>query len=111
LIAPTATSANRTYGLAVLARAHGLPFYVAAPLSTIDLATPTGREIPIEERSSDEVTVIAGRRIAPEGVRALHPAFDVTPAEYVTALVTERGVLRPPYGPVLAAQRGAPGGR
>jgi methylthioribose-1-phosphate isomerase len=112
-IAANGDVANKigTYTLAVLARAHGLPFYVAAPLSTLDLATPTGREIPIEERSSDEVTVIAGRRIAPLGVRALHPAFDVTPAEYVTALVTERGVLRPPYGPALAAQRRAPDGR
>jgi len=112
-IAANGDVANKigTYALALLAHAHGLPFYVAAPWSTIDLATPTGREIPIEERSSDEVTSFAGRRIAPEGVRALHPAFDVTPASLVTALVTERGVLRPPYGPALAAQRGTPAGR
>jgi methylthioribose-1-phosphate isomerase len=112
-IAANGDVANKigTYGLAVLAHAHGLPFYVAAPFSTVDLATPTGREIPIEQRSSDEVTVFAGRRIAPEGVRALHPAFDVTPAAYVTALVTERGVVRAPYGPGLAAQRAAADGR
>jgi len=106
-IAANGDVANKigTYTLAVLAHAHGLPFYVAAPLSTVDLATPSGKEIPIEERSSDEVTRIAGRPIAPEGVVALHPAFDVTPATLVTAIVTERGVLRPPYGPGLAAQR------
>jgi methylthioribose-1-phosphate isomerase len=92
-----------TYAHAVLARAHGIPFYVAAPMATIDLDTPTGREIPIEERSSEEVVTLAGRRIAPEGVPALHPAFDVTPAELVTAIVTERGIARPPYERTLAA--------
>jgi methylthioribose-1-phosphate isomerase len=85
-----------TYSLAVLARAHGIPFYVAAPTSTIDLETPDGDHIPIEERASSEVTWLAGRRIAPEGVEARHPAFDVTPAGLVTALITERGVARPP---------------
>lgn len=112
-IAANGDVANKigTYTLAVLAHAHHLPFYVAAPLSTVDLSTPTGREIPIEERSSDEVTQIAGRRIAPEGVIALHPAFDVTPATLVTAIVTERGVLRPPYGPALAAQQRESEGR
>ena len=112
-IAANGDVANKigTYTLAVLAQAHRLPFYVAAPLSTVDLATPSGREIPIEQRSSDEVTQIAGRRIAPEGVIALHPAFDVTPATLVTAIVTERGALRPPFGPGLAAQRRAAEGR
>ncbi len=112
-IAANGDVANKigTYTLAVLAHAHGLPFYVAAPLSTVDLATPSGREIPIEERSSDEVTWIAGKRIAPEGVVALHPAFDVTPATLVSAIVTERGALRPPYGPGLAAQRRESEGR
>jgi methylthioribose-1-phosphate isomerase len=112
-IAANGDVANKigTYTLAVLARAHGLPFYVAAPLSTVDLATPSGKEIPIEQRSSDEVTWIFGKRIAPEGVTALHPAFDVTPATLVSAIVTERGALRQPYGPGLAAQRRDSGGR
>jgi methylthioribose-1-phosphate isomerase len=85
-----------TYMVAVLARRHGIPFYVAAPLSTIDLETPNGQAIPIEERDSAEVTAIAGVRFAPEGVAARHPAFDVTPAELVTALITERGVIHAP---------------
>ncbi len=112
-IAANGDVANKigTYTLAVLAHAHGLPFYVAAPVSTLDLATPTGKEIPIEQRSSDEVTQIAGVRIAPTGVTALHPAFDVTPATLVTAIVTEIGVARPPYGPALAAQRRESEGR
>ncbi|AUX20949.1 methylthioribose-1-phosphate isomerase [Sorangium cellulosum] len=84
-----------TYGLACLARHHGVPFYVAAPWSTIDLATESGASIPIEERSSDEVAVVGGRRILPAGVPARHPAFDVTPAELVTAVFTERGKLSP----------------
>ncbi|HEV8638774.1 MAG TPA: S-methyl-5-thioribose-1-phosphate isomerase [Chloroflexota bacterium] len=86
-----------TYSLAVLAQAHGLPFYVAAPTSTIDLAIPSGEQIPIEERDPAEVTTVGGRRIAPEGVKVGNPAFDVTPARYVSALVTDRGVARPPY--------------
>ncbi len=90
-----------TYQLAVLARESGVPFYVAAPLSSIDLATPAGDAIPIEERDPDEVTHHAGRRLAPEGVTVWNPAFDVTPARYVTAIVTERGIARPPYGPAL----------
>ena len=94
-----------TYSLAVLARAHQIPFYVAAPLSTIDLDTPDGESIPIEERPPEEVLEFAGQRIAPAGVSALHPAFDVTPAEYVTAIVTERGVVEPPFGPGLAAAK------
>jgi methylthioribose-1-phosphate isomerase len=91
-----------TYALAVLARAHGIPFYVAAPFSTVDLATPSGEAIPIEQRAASEVLSLAGQRIAPEGVDAQNPAFDVTPAELVTALVTEHGVVRPPYAPSLA---------
>jgi methylthioribose-1-phosphate isomerase len=104
-IAANGDVANKigTYSVAVLAREHGLPFYVAAPRSTIDLATPTGKEIPIEERAQDEVTAIAGRRIAPASVPARHPAFDVTPARLVTAIVTERGVARPPYTQSLKA--------
>ncbi len=90
-----------TYGLAVLAQAHGIPFYVAAPLSSVDLETPSGEAIPIEERDPAEVTQVGGRRLAPEGVQVWNPAFDVTPARFVTALITEVGVLRPPFGPAL----------
>jgi methylthioribose-1-phosphate isomerase len=86
-----------TYALAVLADAHRLPFLVAAPTSTIDLATPTGAAIPIEDRAATEVTHIAGQRVAPEGVAVRNPAFDVTPHRLVTAIVTEAGVARPPY--------------
>ena len=85
-----------TYMVAVLARRHQIPFYVAAPLSTIDLATPDGAAIPIEERASAEVTSVGGTQIAPTNVSARHPAFDVTPAELVTALITERGVVGEP---------------
>jgi methylthioribose-1-phosphate isomerase len=92
-----------TYMLAVLCKENGLPFYVAAPTSTIDLSLARGDEIAIEERSSDEVTHVAGKRIAPEGVRAAHPAFDVTPHRYVTAIITEQGVHRAPFGPALRA--------
>ncbi len=84
-----------TYTLAVLAARHGLPFYVAAPLSTIDLAVPDGSAIPIEERAAAEVTGFRGERWAPEGVAVLNPAFDVTPAALVTGLITERGVVAP----------------
>jgi methylthioribose-1-phosphate isomerase len=86
-----------TYTVAVLARAHGIPFYVAAPISTIDLGTPDGSKIPIEQRNSREVTHIAGKQMVPEGVSVENPAFDVTPAEYVTAIVTERGIAKAPY--------------
>ncbi|RLT31436.1 MAG: S-methyl-5-thioribose-1-phosphate isomerase [Chloroflexi bacterium] len=104
-IAANGDVANKigTYGLAVLAHAHGIPMYVAAPTSTIDLNISDGSMIPIEERSSDEVTTIQGIRIAPEGVTAAHPAFDVTPAKYITAIICEKGVVRAPYGPGLAA--------
>ncbi len=86
-----------TYTLATLARAHRLPFYVAAPTSTIDINISSGQEIPIEERPPAEVTHIQGVRIAPKGAEAKNPAFDVTPARLVTAIITERGVLRPPF--------------
>jgi methylthioribose-1-phosphate isomerase len=104
-IAANGDVANKvgTYTVAVLAREHGLPFYVAAPVSTVDLATPEGRAIPIEERAEDEVTHHGGRRMAPEGVAVRNPAFDVTPARYITAIVCERGVARAPYGESLRA--------
>jgi len=85
-----------TYMVAVLARRHNIPFYVACPLSTIDLGTPNGNSIPIEERDGEEVTMIGGQRFAPHSVEARNPAFDVTPAELVTALITERGVVFSP---------------
>jgi methylthioribose-1-phosphate isomerase len=108
-IAANGDVANKigTYSLAVLAGHHGVPFYVAAPWSTVDLSTPSGREIPIEERPSDEVLVIHGQRIAPVGVSARYPAFDVTPERLVTAIVTERGVVRRPYDVGLEALAGA----
>jgi methylthioribose-1-phosphate isomerase len=96
-----------TYSLGVLARAHGIPFYVAAPTSTIDLSMEHGDLIPIEERSSDEVTHLAGQLIAPVGVAAAHPAFDVTPSELITAIITERGVVKPPFVPGLRHVKGA----
>jgi methylthioribose-1-phosphate isomerase len=86
-----------TYTVAVLARQHEIPFYVAAPISTLDLSIPNGSEIPIEQRDPSEVTSFAGVRVVPEGVTALHPAFDVTPNEFVTAIITEKGVARGPY--------------
>ena len=92
-----------TYQVAVLARAHDVPFYVAAPTTTIDLSIAEGGRIPIEERSAAEMTHVAGRRVVPEGVAVMHPAFDVTPHRLVTAIVTERGVARPPYEDSLAA--------
>ena len=98
-IAANGDAANKigTYTLAVLANAHGVPFYVAAPISTVDIATADGSAIPIEERSASEVTDIGGWRIAPAGVAVRHPAFDVTPARLITAIITDRGVLRAPY--------------
>jgi len=87
-----------TYSLAVLAQAHHIPFYVAAPSSTIDLTLPNGDAIPIEQRDSNEVIMIGGQHIAPSGVSAAHPAFDMTPHELITAIITERGVVYPPYG-------------
>ncbi len=90
-----------TYALAVLARAHGIPFYVAAPLSTVDLATPSGAAIPIEERPPEEIVTVGGVRVAPAGIQVRNPAFDVTPHHLVTAIVTDAGVIRPPYEPGL----------
>ena len=87
-----------TYPLALAAARAGMPFVVAAPESTLDPATPTGDDIEIEERDDDEVLGVGGRRVAPEGSRALNPAFDVTPADLVTAIVTERRVIRPALG-------------
>src|SRR5882724_7820909 len=98
-IAANGDVANKigTYTVAVLAKENGLPFYVAAPFSTIDLQTPSGNQIPIEQRNPREVTHFAGKAVTPEGVQVENPAFDVTPAKYVTAIVTERGIARPPF--------------
>jgi methylthioribose-1-phosphate isomerase len=90
-----------TYSVAILAKEHGIPFYVAAPWSTIDRATATGDAIPIEERNAVEVTHHGGKQLTPHGVGICNPAFDVTPAKYVTAIITERGVLRAPYSETL----------
>ncbi len=98
-IAANGDVANKigTYTVAILAKEHGIPFYVAAPISTVDLATSDGGKIPIEQRNRNEVTHFAGKLVAPEGVLVQNPAFDVTPAKYVTAIITERGVARAPY--------------
>lgn len=88
-----------TYSLAVLARHHGVPFYSAAPWSTVDPALADGDSIPIEQRAADEVTTLAGRATAPAGVTALNPAFDVTPARFVTGFITDRGIVQPPFTP------------
>jgi len=102
-IAANGDVANKigTYTLAVLAKEHGIPFYVAAPFSSIDLEMPDGDQIPIEQRNPKEVTHMAGKAIAPEGVQVENPAFDVTPAKYVSAIVTERGIVRAPYEEAL----------
>ncbi len=104
-IAANGDVANKigTYSVAVLARHHRIPFYVAAPLSTIDFKTPTGRDIPIEQRDPGEVLGCGGRPLGPDGARALNPAFDLTPHGLVTAIITERGVARAPYKKSLAA--------
>jgi methylthioribose-1-phosphate isomerase len=98
-IAANGDTANKigTYGVAVLAKEHGIPFYVAAPLSTIDGNTPTGREIPIEYRDKKEVVFFNQKRIVPGEVGVVNPAFDVTPNEYITGIITEVGVLKPPF--------------
>ena len=103
-IAANGDVANKigTYSVAVLARENNVPFYVAAPISTLDLTLASGKEIPIEQRSADEVTHIQGHPVAPVGTVVLNPAFDVTPAKYVTAIITERGVARAPYLESLA---------
>jgi methylthioribose-1-phosphate isomerase len=102
-IAANGDVANKigTYTVAVLAKEHGIPFYVAAPWSTIDLETPDGSKIPIEQRSSREITHIAGKQMTPNGVKIENPAFDVTPNAYVTAIITERGVAKAPYSESL----------
>jgi methylthioribose-1-phosphate isomerase len=112
-IAANGDFANKigTYNVAILAKEHGIPFYCAAPWSTIDMATPTGDAIPIEERAAVEVTHHGGKQLTPHGVGICNPAFDVTPASYTTAIITERGVLRAPYAESLremelAAQAG-----
>jgi methylthioribose-1-phosphate isomerase len=102
-IAANGDVANKigTYTVAILAKEHGIPFYVAAPIATVDLNTADGSQIPIEQRASTEVTHLAGKQIAPDGVGVENPAFDVTPSKYVTAIITERGVARAPYGESL----------
>jgi methylthioribose-1-phosphate isomerase len=104
-IAANGDAANKigTYGLAVLARAHGVPFYIAAPSSTFDLSIDSGSQIPIEERPAEEITHAFGRRTAPEGIAVYNPAFDVTPAEYIRAIITERGVIAPVNRQTVAA--------
>ncbi len=104
-IAANGDVANKvgTYPLAVLARRHGVPFYVVAPTSTVDPRTPDGGAIPIEQRDPSEVTSVLDAPVAPEGTPAWNPAFDITPAELVTAIVTERGISRPPFERSLQA--------
>jgi len=106
-IAANGDTANKigTYGIAVLAREHNVPFYVAAPISTLDLSIASGEQIPIEQRSAEEVTHLAGKRISPD-VPAAHPAFDVTPARFIAAIITERGVARAPYEKSLRVMAG-----
>src|SRR5882762_7200077 len=109
-IAANGDVANKigTYTIAVLAKEHAIPFYVAAPFSTIDLATPDGTKIPSEQRNAKEVTHIAGKQMVPDGVEIENPAFDVTPAKYVTAIITERGIARTPYTESLKQLSEAP---
>jgi len=106
-IAANGDVANKigTYSVAVLARYHNIPFYVAAPVSTIDFSLGHGDDIPIEERSSDEMTHIDGARVAPEGIAVMNPSFDVTPNELVSAIVTENGIARPGYGDSLTSMK------
>jgi methylthioribose-1-phosphate isomerase len=108
-IAANGDVANKvgTYTLAVLARAHGIPFYVAAPRTSVDLETPSGDAIPLEERPPEEITRIQGVPVAPEGVAVRNPAFDVTPAEWISAIVTDAGVARPPLHESLRRLLGA----
>jgi methylthioribose-1-phosphate isomerase len=108
-IAANGDTANKigTYGVALLAKAHGIPFYVAAPSSTFDLRLSSGDSIPIEQREPGEVTHGFGRQTAPDGVKVYNPAFDVTPAELITGIITERGVIRPVTAEAI---RGCPGG-
>jgi methylthioribose-1-phosphate isomerase len=111
-IAANGDTANKigTYGVALLARAHGIPFYVAAPSSTFDLRLPTGKAIPIEQRDGREVTHGFGRQTAPDGIKVYNPAFDVTPAELITGIVTEKGLIEPVGAATIhAALSPAPG--
>jgi methylthioribose-1-phosphate isomerase len=103
-ISANGDTANKigTYSLAVLAKAHGIPFYIAAPLSTIDVSLKMGKAIPIEERKSEEVTHFKGFRSAPDGTKVYNPAFDVTPARLITTIITEKGVLKKPFRPAIA---------
>ena len=103
-IAANGDTANKigTYGVSILAREHNIPFYVAAPWATIDIETETGAGIPIEQRDPRELTHINGRQMTPDGVGVENPAFDVTPAKYITAIITERGVLRAPFSASIA---------
>lgn len=98
-VAANGDAANKigTYGVALLAKAHNIPFYVAGPLTTIDLDTPTGKEIPIEERDANEIINGFGRQTGPTGVKVFNPAFDVTPNQLITGIITEKGIARPPY--------------
>jgi methylthioribose-1-phosphate isomerase len=102
-IAANGDVANKigTYSVAVLAKEHGIPFYVAAPISTIDLSTADGSGIPIEERNAREVTHMGSSRLTPDSAKVRNPAFDVTPNKYVTAIITERGIARAPYSESL----------
>ena len=102
-IAANGDVANKigTYSVAVLAKEHGIPFYVAAPWSTVDMNTPSGDQIPIEQRSRREITHHGGKQMAPDGVEVENPAFDVTPSRYVTAIITERGIAKAPYAESL----------
>ena len=104
-IAANGDTANKigTYSVAILAREHGIPFYVAAPFNTIDPQTATGADIPIEQRNPREVTHVNGRQVTPDGVGIENPAFDVTPAKYVTAIITERGILHAPFTEAIQA--------
>ena len=111
-IAANGDTANKigTYGVAVLAQEHAIPFYVAAPLSTIDLHTPDGAHIPIEERNAREVTHVGGSQVAPAGARIWNPAFDVTPHKFISGIITERGIFRAPYVESLKKAFEAPSG-
>jgi methylthioribose-1-phosphate isomerase len=108
-IASNGDVANKigTYSVAVLAKEHGIPFYVAAPWSTVDMNMANGEGIPIEQRSAREVTHHAGKQVAPEGVLVENPAFDVTPSKYIAAIITERGVAKSPYTDSLKELAGA----
>ena len=107
-IAANGDTANKigTYPLAVLARVHRIPFYIAAPVSTFDFSIKTGEGIPIEERQADEVTTFRGVRAAPKGMSVYNPAFDVTPARWITAIITEEGILTAPYAKAITRLRG-----